>query len=210
MTWSSVYINFWHTKPVVIITKAVVTVNIGSASHLDQAAGRHHCSGTLRTLVCSIPLACCEVRLRTRSLSPSRRAAVEHHNPDLLLQTPRYSANRPWHTQQGEDSGGGAYVRYLATGISLYRQCMCIDLGLPLFTSVKEVMFSSLSVFVSLFACLLVTLRKSFQTDLHEIFREGWQSANEQMIEFWWRTGSPSGYRDRYPYSSLLGHTESG
>ena len=26
--------------------------------------------------------------------------------------------------------------------------------------------------------------------DLHEIFREGWQWANEQMIKFWWRSGS--------------------
>jgi len=30
---------------------------------------------------------------------------------------------------------------------------------------------------------------------LHEIFREGWQWANEQMIEFWWR--SESGIRMR-------------
>jgi len=40
------------------------------------------------------------------------------------------------------------------------------------------------------FICLLATLRKNFQTDLHEIFREGWQWANEQLIEFWWRSGS--------------------
>jgi len=32
--------------------------------------------------------------------------------------------------------------------------------------------------------CVLATLRKNFQTDLHEIFREGWQWASEQMIEF--------------------------
>jgi len=25
---------------------------------------------------------------------------------------------------------------------------------------------------------------------LHEIFREGWQWANEQMVKFWWRSGS--------------------
>jgi len=30
-----------------------------------------------------------------------------------------------------------------------------------------------------LFVCLLATLRKNFQTDLHEIFREGWQWAKE-------------------------------
>ena len=27
-------------------------------------------------------------------------------------------------------------------------------------------------------------------TDLHEIFREGWQWASEQMIKFWWRSRS--------------------
>ena len=44
---------------------------------------------------------------------------------------------------------------------------------------------------VCLFVCLLLaTLRKKFQTDLHEIFREGWQWANEQMIKFWWQSRS--------------------
>ena len=42
-----------------------------------------------------------------------------------------------------------------------------------LITSVNEVMFSSL------FVCLLATLHKNFGTDFHEIFREGWQWANE-------------------------------
>jgi len=51
-------------------------------------------------------------------------------------------------------------------------------------TSAKEFMFSSL------FACLLATLHKNFQTDLHQIFREGWQWTNEQMTKFWWRYGS--------------------
>jgi len=37
-----------------------------------------------------------------------------------------------------------------------------------------------LIVVVCLFVCLLVTLRKNFRTDLHEIFREGWQWASEQ------------------------------
>jgi len=40
-------------------------------------------------------------------------------------------------------------------------------------------MISSLSV------CLLATLHKNFQTDLHEILREVWQWACEQMIKFW-------------------------
>ena len=51
---------------------------------------------------------------------------------------------------------------------------------------------------------------QNFQTDLHQIFREDWQWANEQMVRFWWRIGSPSGYRDCFPDSSLLGDTESG
>jgi len=46
--------------------------------------------------------------------------------------------------------------------------------------------------------------------DLHEIFREGWQWAIEQMITFWWQSGSLSGYRDYFPDLSLLGDTESG
>ena len=57
-----------------------------------------------------------------------------------------------------------------------------------------------------MFVCLLETLRKNFQTDLHEIFREGWQWDSEQMIKFRWRSESPSGYslyRDCFSYSSL-------
>jgi len=37
--------------------------------------------------------------------------------------------------------------------------------------------------------CSLATLRKNFQTDFHEIFRECWRWANEQMIKFWWQSG---------------------
>jgi len=43
-----------------------------------------------------------------------------------------------------------------------------------------------LSVFAYLSLCLLATLPRNFQTDLHEIFREGSQWANEQLIKFWW------------------------
>ena len=64
--------------------------------------------------------------------------------------------------------------------------------------------------YVIVVVCLLATLCKNFQTDLHEIFMEGWQWANEQMIKFWWRSGSLSGYRDCFPDSSLLGDMESG
>jgi len=56
---------------------------------------------------------------------------------------------------------------------------------MALITSDKEVMFSSLFV-VCLSVCLLATLRKNFGADLHEIFREGWQWATEQMVNFWW------------------------
>jgi len=72
------------------------------------------------------------------------------------------------------------------------------------FTSTKEVMFSSLSVF------LLATLHKNFQMDLHEIFSEGWQWASQQMRTFWWQSGSLSGYRNCFPNLSLMGDTESG
>jgi len=56
---------------------------------------------------------------------------------------------------------------------------------------------------------LLATLHKNFWTDLHEIFREGWQWGNEQTIKFRWWSGSSSGYGDCFLDSSLLGHTES-
>jgi len=47
-------------------------------------------------------------------------------------------------------------------------------------------------VVVCLFVCLSVSnfAQKLYWTDLHEICREGWQWANEQMIKFWWRSGS--------------------
>jgi len=45
-------------------------------------------------------------------------------------------------------------------------------------------MFSSVFVYVAvcLSVCLLATLRKTFGTDLHEIFSEGWQRTDEQMF----------------------------
>ena len=55
-------------------------------------------------------------------------------------------------------------------------------------TSAKEDMFSSL------FVCLSATLRKNFRTNLHEIFREDWQWASEQMVKFWWRLDYGSRY----------------
>ena len=43
-------------------------------------------------------------------------------------------------------------------------------------------------VVVCLFVCLFVRnfVQKNFGTDLHEIFREGWQWAVEQLTKFWW------------------------
>ena len=47
------------------------------------------------------------------------------------------------------------------------------------------------SLFVCLFVCVFIaSLRQNFRTDLHGIFREGWQWANEQKIKFWWLSGS--------------------
>ena len=66
-------------------------------------------------------------------------------------------------------------------------------------TSAKEHMFSSL------FVCLSV----SNFVQKHEIFREGWQWANEQTIKFLWRSGSQPVYRDCFPDLSLLGDTDS-
>ena len=55
-------------------------------------------------------------------------------------------------------------------------------------------MFVCLLVYLSV--CLLAAFLKNFRTDLHEIFREGWQWANEKTIKFWWRSGSGT----RIPY----------
>ena len=69
---------------------------------------------------------------------------------------------------------------------------------------------------VCLSVCLLATFCKKLRTDWHEILRESWPWAtNEQVVKFlwrtfWWRTGSPSGYRDRCTDSSLMADTESG
>jgi len=43
---------------------------------------------------------------------------------------------------------------------------------------------------VCLYVCLLATLRKNVQTDLREIYRVGRQWTSEQIIKFWWRSGS--------------------
>ena len=77
----------------------------------------------------------------------------------------------------------------------------------PIFTSAKEDMSSPLFVclFVCLSVCLLATLRKNFPTDLHEIFREGWQWASEQTAKFWWRSGS--GIRIRIRIATLVRRT---
>jgi len=41
--------------------------------------------------------------------------------------------------------------------------------------------------YVFIVVCLLATLHENVRTDLHEIFREGWQwaMAIEQTIKFW-------------------------
>jgi len=42
----------------------------------------------------------------------------------------------------------------------------------------------SVCLFVCLFVCLLATLCKNVRRNLHEIFSEGWQWANEELIKF--------------------------
>jgi len=65
-------------------------------------------------------------------------------------------------------------------------------------------------MFSSLLVCLLATLRKNFRTDLHEIFREGWQWANEQMIKFCGDLDHRVDTGIVFSDSSLSGDTESG
>jgi len=55
-------------------------------------------------------------------------------------------------------------------------------------------------MFSSLFVCVHVSnFAQNSRTDLHEIFSEGWQCANEQIANFCWRSGSPSVRRDYFP-----------
>jgi len=77
--------------------------------------------------------------------------------------------------------------------------------------SAKEVMFSSLFVCLSvcLSVCPLATLRKNFRKDLHEICREGWQWASEQMIKFWWRSRTDSKER-KAPFTFFADSPDSG
>ena len=52
-------------------------------------------------------------------------------------------------------------------------------------------------VFVVVYLSICYQLcEKNFQTDVHEIFREGWQWTNEQTIKFRWQSESLSRYRD--------------
>jgi len=44
--------------------------------------------------------------------------------------------------------------------------------------------------YVFVVVCLLATLSKNFQPDLHEIFREGCLLASEQVIKLWWHSMS--------------------
>jgi len=70
--------------------------------------------------------------------------------------------------------------------------------------------FVVVCLLVCLSVCLSATLRKNFRTDLHKIFNEGWQWANEQITKFWWQSGSPSEDRGCFRDLSLLGDTENG
>jgi len=50
----------------------------------------------------------------------------------------------------------------------------------------------------------LATLHKNFLMVLHDIFREGWHCANEQMIKFRWRSGSRIRIRIRMRIATLV------
>jgi len=47
-------------------------------------------------------------------------------------------------------------------------------------------------------------MRKNFRTDLYEIFTEAWQLAREQIIKFWWRSGSQIRIRIRIRIATLV------
>jgi len=91
----------------------------------------------------------------------------------------------------GADAYGGAYWRHLANTVEPSvcggDAALC---QITVITCYYRRQRGYVIVVVCLSVCLLATLRKSFRTDLHEIFREGWQWANKPMIKFWWRSRS--------------------
>jgi len=66
-----------------------------------------------------------------------------------------------------------------------------VQTGYILFCHLVQALFQNFYLrqggYVIVIVCLLATLHKNLWTDLHEIFRKGWQWANEQMMKFWWR-----------------------
>jgi len=76
-------------------------------------------------------------------------------------------------------------VKYQYVGVNVQQRSLLhgmLYLHNNIITSAKK---DYVIVVVCLSICLLATLRKNFRTDLHEIFTEGWQWANEQTIKFW-------------------------
>jgi len=73
----------------------------------------------------------------------------------------------------------------------LYHRLFC-DLGLTeiLLLHPSRRLCNRRCLSVCLSVGLLATLGKNFRTNMHEVFREGWQWANEQMIKVWWRSES--------------------
>ena len=86
--------------------------------------------------------------------------------------------------------------------IELKRQVLCCSILLCLLvacltnhhgSSVSNIYFLQ-GGYVFIIVCLPVRLLATSKMDLHKIFREGWQSASEEMIKFWWLS--------RYTYGS--------
>ena len=78
---------------------------------------------------------------------------------------------------------------------------------LPLPPKVKEVMFSSLSVCLSVSVCLCTVYLKKLWADLDEIC---WMCGKDKLIRFWWRYESGFGYENYLIFKVILHHWEIG
>ena len=80
---------------------------------------------------------------------------------------------------------------------------------LPPPLKVKEVMFSPLSVFVCLLVCLSVCrYLKRLWTDPDEILWTHWVCDKDELIWFWWRSKSGSGYENYLILKVIFHHWE--
>ena len=137
-----------------------------------------HATLSDRCPVCAVCLSVCDVGLLWLNGWMDQDATWYGDRPRPRPHCARWGPSSP--TQKGHSP---QFLAHVYCGQIYYgRTAVCIRIPLD-----TEVGLSLVCLFVSNFA-------QKLQTDLCEIFREGWQCISEQMVKLWWRSGSPSGY----------------